>query len=80
MLKNILLCFALVGCSAQTRVEEPKPEPKPEPVEIVEVPVCIDPDTKETLECFEHSDCCEGFECAYDPDKSHRQKYCIYAE
>ena len=31
----------------------------------------------EPFECEEAADCCKGFSCSVDPERSHVRKYCI---
>ncbi len=39
---------------------------------------CVD-ENDEPVQCEENSECCEGFECGYDPEGSTRLKTCIWA-
>jgi hypothetical protein len=39
---------------------------------------CVD-ENDEPIECELDSECCEGFECGYDPEGSTRIKTCIWA-
>ncbi len=44
---------------------------------VVEVPTCVD-ENNEPIQCEENSECCEGFECGYDPEGSTRIKTCLW--
>ncbi len=44
---------------------------------VTEVPTCVD-ENNEPIECEENSECCEGFECGYDPEGSTRIKTCLW--
>jgi len=44
---------------------------------VTEVPTCVD-ENNEPIECSENSECCEGFECGYDPEGSTRIKTCLW--
>jgi hypothetical protein len=39
---------------------------------------CVD-ENDDPIECELNSECCEGFECGYDPEGSTRIKTCIWA-
>jgi hypothetical protein len=37
---------------------------------------CVD-EAGETLGCASNEDCCKGFSCGFDPEKSRVQRYCL---
>ena len=39
---------------------------------------CVD-ENDDPIECEDDSECCEGFECGYDPEGSTRIKTCVWA-
>ena len=39
---------------------------------------CVD-ENNEPIECEDNSECCQGFECGYDPEGSTRIKTCIWS-
>ncbi|MBN2196097.1 MAG: hypothetical protein JW751_24990 [Polyangiaceae bacterium] len=44
---------------------------------VTEVPTCVD-ENNEPIQCEDNSECCEGFECGYDPEGSERIKTCLW--
>jgi hypothetical protein len=72
-MKYILIASLIIGCSSTPAVQ-PKEQAPTAPQEIRE---CIGSDG-EILACESLYDCCRGFSCTFDPEKSQRQRYCIY--
>lgn len=78
----LVACAAFgLGCASQ---QQPRAEhssaatqeaPPPEPVS--GAPECVD-DKDQPVECLSDADCCQGFVCGKDPERSHRISYCIY--
>jgi hypothetical protein len=77
-----LVCFGLLAISCGGSVEHRPPndgsgaaDPKPAPAA---APECVD-EHEQPVECETDADCCKGFACGKDPERSIRVKYCLYA-
>jgi len=80
-----LLLTGVLACASQTQdadspadlEEEDSGAPR---ASVPEGPpaACVD-ENNEPVQCELDSECCEGFECGYDPEGSTRIKTCIWA-
>lgn len=71
-----------LGCAAgQPHAERSAAVPEavtaPAPAAVGEAPECVD-DKDQAVECLSDADCCQGFVCGKDPERSHRVSYCIF--
>ncbi|HKO52510.1 MAG TPA: hypothetical protein VJV79_32605 [Polyangiaceae bacterium] len=75
----LLLSFALVACAGQPAseakasndVESPAPSKAPEGDSPTAGESCGD------VACQSNSDCCKGYSCGFDPERSRVQRYCL---
>lgn len=76
------VCLAvMIGCGAaqdRTAIDQSAAatESAP-PTPVVEAPTCVG-EKDEAIECLSDSDCCPGFVCGKDPERSQHSSYCIY--
>ena len=73
--------MVVVGCGAaqdRTAIDQSAAatESAP-PTPAVEAPTCVG-EKDEAIECLSDSDCCPGFVCGKDPERSQHSSYCIY--
>lgn len=76
-MKYFVLLMLIVACSPS--LPEPEAQTQKEVVEkepAVSELVCEEEDGT-ARKCYSDEDCCDGFSCAYDPELSRRQKYCL---
>ncbi len=88
MLRTAILCSALtLACSSNLAetddstltleefeqnsdaVKKPPPDPAANPDQVA-ADECI-------VECLSSDDCCEGYYCGKDPERSRRREYCL---
>jgi len=81
----VLILLASYGC-AKNQALEPKPEsgsaatPESHPPEAASVPTAEPSAGGETcgdVACTSSSECCKGYACGFDPERSKVQRYCL---
>ncbi len=76
MKKSVIILF-LISCSSST-TNNIKSTPEPETEQNIVESVCLD-SAGEILACVSNEDCCPGFSCGFDPEKSRVQRYCNFS-
>jgi hypothetical protein len=69
--------LALACSQGGESVKSPETETAPPPPPAA-APECVDA-KDEPVTCQMDSECCQGFVCGKDPEKSQIVKYCLYA-
>src|SRR5512142_1487074 len=63
--------------SENTWPEESKPSSEPPPSSSEAVSGCPGDKPSEPRQCKSNEDCCQGYACSVDPERSHVIKYCL---
>jgi len=76
----LLLLFALVSCAGNP-ASEAKASNDAAAAAPAKAPESESPSSAGTscadVACQSNSDCCEGYVCGFDPDRSRVQRYCL---
>jgi len=82
----LLLLFSVATCSEQPMTKtssDAKSAPEPESVGAVRTKASEEDsqaavgETCADVACQSNSDCCKGYACGFDPERSHVQRYCL---
>jgi len=80
----LLLLFSVVTCAEQpmTKTSSDSKTPEPDtvaakaPAKASEESQAVG-ETCEDIACQSNSDCCKGYACGFDAERSHVQRYCL---
>jgi len=74
----LLLLFSVVTCAEQAVVKTSNEAPAATPAQAIERDspasvgeICAD------VACVSTTDCCKGYSCGFDPERSRVQRYCL---
>ena len=73
----LLLLFSLVTCAAQPLTKTSNDAAAAAPAKAPEGDSPAAGESCGDVGCQSNSDCCKGYSCGFDPERSHVQRYCL---